>query len=55
MASNREEVEEFSFLGFHEDIAIFIDPVSGLPVQAGGVLPTVGQVDLKLREARLKN
>jgi len=55
MATDQEEVEEFSFLGFNKDIAIFIDPVSRLPVQASGILPTIGQVDLKLREARLKN
>jgi hypothetical protein len=55
MVMDQEEVEEFSFLGFHKDIAIFIDPVSGLPIQASGFLPTVGQVDLKLSEARLKN
>jgi hypothetical protein len=54
MASGREEVEEFSFLGFHKDIAFFVDPVSRLPLQASGILPTVGQVDLKLREVILK-
>lgn len=55
MARDQEEVEEFSFLGFHKDIAIFVDPASRLPIQASGFLPTVGQVDLKLSEARLKN
>ena len=55
MATDQEEVEEFSFLGFHKDIAIFVDPVSRLPIQASGILPTAGRVDLKLREVRLKN
>lgn len=55
MVTDQEEVEKFSFLGFHKDIAIFVDPVSRLPIQASGFLPTVGQVDLKLSEARLKN
>jgi hypothetical protein len=55
MAMDQEEVEEFSFLGFHKDIAIFVDPVSRLPIQASGFLPTVGQVDLKLSEARFKD
>ena len=55
MEADQEEVEEFSFLGFHKDIAIYLDPVSRLPIQASGFLPTIGQVDLKLSEARLKN
>ncbi len=54
MASGQEEVEEFSFLGFHKDIAIFIDPFSRLPIQASGFLPTVGRADLKLTEVRLR-
>jgi len=55
LATHQEEIEEFSFLGFHKDIAIFVDPVSRLPIQASGFLPPIGQVDLKLSGARLKN
>jgi hypothetical protein len=49
-----EDGENFSFLGFHKDITIYIDPTSGLPVQASGIIPTVGKADLKLREVHLK-
>ena len=48
--SNLEDVENFSFLGFHKDIAIYIEPTSGLPIQAGGVIPTIGKANLVLEE-----
>jgi hypothetical protein len=50
----QEEAENFSFLGFHKDIAIYIEPTSGLLIQAGGVIPTVGKADLKLHKVHLK-
>jgi hypothetical protein len=49
-----EDVENFSFLGFHKDITIYIEPSSGLPIQASGIIPTIGKADLKLREVYLK-
>lgn len=52
--AGREEVETFSFLGFQKDIAVYIDPSSGLPIQANGIIPTVGKADLKLQEVYLK-
>jgi len=54
LASDLKEVEDFSFLGFHEDIAIFIDPVSDLPIQLSGEIPMVGNVTIKLNEVRLR-
>ena len=54
LVSNLKEVEDFSFLGFHEDIAIFIDPVSDLPIQLSGEIPMVGKVTIKLHEVWLR-
>ena len=54
LPSDLKEVEDFSFLGFHEDIDIFIDPVSDLPIQISGEIPMVGNVTIKLHEVRLK-
>ena len=53
LASDLEEVENFSFLGFQNAIAIYIDPVSNLPVQLSGEIPKAGEVTIKLLEARL--
>jgi hypothetical protein len=52
--SHLEDTENFSFLGFHQDITIYIDPTSGLPIQASGIIPTVGRADLKLNTVQLK-
>jgi hypothetical protein len=52
--SHVEDAENFSFLGFHKDITIYIEPSSGLPIQASGIIPTIGKADLKLREVYLK-
>ena len=54
LASDLKEVEDFSFLGFHEDIAIFFDPVSDLPIQLSGEIPMVGNVTIKLYEVWLR-
>jgi hypothetical protein len=50
--SDSKESENFSFLGFRRDISIFIDPISQLPIQASGIIPTVGRTDLRLRECQ---
>jgi hypothetical protein len=47
---NLEDGENFSFLGFHKDITIYIEPSSGLPIQASGIIPTIGKADLLLVE-----
>jgi hypothetical protein len=54
LASDLKKVEDFSFLGFHEDIAIFIDPVSDLPIQISGKIPMVGNLTIKLHEVQLR-
>ena len=53
MASDLKEAENFSFLGFHKDISIYIDPASNLPLQASGIISTVGKVKLKMFEAQI--
>ena len=54
LESDLDEVENFSFLGFHRDIVLFVDPVSRLPLQISGVIPKAGRVTVKLQEVRLK-
>jgi hypothetical protein len=52
--SRKEEAENFSFLGFHKDITIYVEPTSGLPIRADGIIPTIGKTRLNLREVRFK-
>jgi hypothetical protein len=52
MESDLNEDENFSFLGLHKDIAIYIDPATHFPVQVSGIIPTIGAVDLKLSEVQ---
>jgi hypothetical protein len=54
LPSDLEKVEDFSFLGFQENIALFIDPVAGIPIQISGIISKVGNVAIKLAEIRLK-
>jgi hypothetical protein len=54
LTSDLKKVEDFSFLGFQEDIAIFIDPVSGLPLQLSGKISLAGNQTIKLHEVRLR-
>jgi len=54
LESDLEAVENFSFLGFHSDIAFFVDPASRLPIQISGVIPRAGKVTVKLNEVRLR-
>jgi hypothetical protein len=54
LASDLEKIEDFSFLGFQEEIAIFIDPASDLPIQLSGKIPMVGNVTIKLHEVQLR-
>jgi hypothetical protein len=48
MGPNSNETENFSFLGFHKDIVIYIDPVACIPIQISGVIPSIGKAELKL-------
>jgi hypothetical protein len=50
MDSELKEAENFSFLGFHNNIVIYIEPASRLPIQADGVIPTIGKAQLQLSE-----
>jgi len=52
--SDQKDPENFSFLGFHNNISIDLDPESRIPVQVSGTIPLVGKVTLKLREAKLR-
>jgi hypothetical protein len=54
LASDLEKVEDFSFLGFQDNIAIYIDPLAGLPIQISGIISKVGNVTIKLAEVRLR-
>jgi hypothetical protein len=54
MGSPLEDAENFSFLGFHKDIAIYVDPSTALPIQASGLIPTIGRADLTLSIVQLK-
>jgi hypothetical protein len=54
MASELKKGEDFSFLGFQEDIAIFIDPRSSIPIQLSGQIPMVGNKTIKLSEVTLR-
>lgn len=53
LESDLKAAENFSFLGFHKSIAIYIDPATHLPIQASGIIPTIGKAHLKLREAHI--
>jgi hypothetical protein len=50
MDSDLKQAENFSFLGFHSNIVIYLEPTSRLPIQAEGVIPTIGTAQLKLNE-----
>jgi hypothetical protein len=54
LVSDKKNAENFSFLGMHEDIAIYIDPELRIPLQVSGKIPTVGAVTLKLSEVKMK-
>ena len=54
MESDLKTAENFSFLGFHKDIVIHIDPASGIPLQVSGNIPGAGKAGLNLSGLRLK-
>ena len=53
--SNLKDAENFSFLGFHKDITIDIDPELRIPLQVHGRIPTVGAVTLKLSGVEIQD
>lgn len=54
LPSDLDEDEDFSFLGFEKDIAIFIDPASNLPIQLSGKIPKIGNSTVKLHQVQLR-
>jgi hypothetical protein len=52
LESDLKPVENFSFLGLHQDISIFIDPTTQLPLQASGIISGVGKAELKLDQIK---
>ena len=55
MGSGLKEAENFSFLGFHDNIVIYIEPASLLSIQADGVIPAIGAAQLQLSEVVWKS
>jgi len=49
-----KDAENFSFLGFHKDITIDIDPELRIPLQVSGRIPTIGAVVLKLSGVEMR-
>jgi hypothetical protein len=45
--------ENFSFLGMHKNISIFIEPETNLPIQIRGDIPSAGRAVLSLQSARI--
>jgi len=46
LESNLESVENFSFMGFLNNISFSIDPERNLPVEIRGEIPPVGKVTI---------
>ncbi len=53
VVDDQRAAENFSFLGFRKNIAIYIDPTRNLPIQISGVIPSIGKAELKLNRVRL--
>ncbi len=53
LAAEKEEAENFSLLGLHKDIRIYMDPEKQLPVRISGTNNTLGKIELKLQSAGL--
>ena len=54
LKSDLEKVENFSFLGFHKNIALYIHPTWRVPLQISGKIPVAGKASLKLQEVDLR-
>ncbi len=53
--SGQEEAENFSLFGLQKNLAIYIDPSSSLPIQFSGVIPSIGNADLKLNRVQFNH
>ena len=54
LESDLDKVENFSFLGFHKNIALYIHPTWKVPLQISGDIPVAGKATLKLHEVDLR-
>lgn len=54
LVSEMEKPENFSFLGLHKNIVIYINPDDGLPLRVSGKIGKVASGDLRLRYVRYK-
>ena len=45
--------EDFSLMGLHRELIIYIDPTLRIPLQISGSTPAAGRMDLKLRRVQL--
>ncbi|MBL0714521.1 MAG: hypothetical protein JJV98_12555 [Desulfosarcina sp.] len=54
MVSDLDKPENFSLLGLHKNIVIFIDPKTRLPIQITGDITTIGKATLKLLEVQYR-
>ncbi len=46
--------EDFSLMGLHKEIVIYIDPETRIPLQISGSTPAAGRMDLKLRQVEIR-
>ena len=53
LAPEKEEAENFSLLGLHKNIRIYMDPEKLLPVRISGTNNIIGKLELELRTAGL--
>ena len=49
LAPQGKKPEEFSFMGLKGDFEIYLDPVSGIPLQVSGQLSRIGKIDIQLQ------
>jgi hypothetical protein len=54
LPSSLDEPENFSIVGIREDIEVFLDPVTRVPVRISGGIPGFGHAALGVQTVRLK-
>jgi hypothetical protein len=53
MAPENTEPENFSLLGLHKDIHVYMDPDQQIPVRISGTNNSIGKIDLEIQRAEL--
>ena len=53
MVPENIEPENFSLLGLHKDIRVYMDPDRQIPVRISGTNNSIGEIELELRKAEL--